>query len=250
MIRWIDSEKLQNDALRFCENSLCGVRIASFLKAYGYGYQFARFWVQESNGNITAVLSCVDSVATVEAKNHADFKELRAFLPFSEMKTLFSSKQIAEKLGLNVISCSNSMVYSGENKVVNLYDIIENPDLKEVYTCLSSSFDDLPSFSDWLPDVSHRVRHNTASAFAIKEDDKCVSVAMAVAKNETGVILGGVATLPQCRNKGHGGSIVADFADRYYEEGKTVYLCCENDKIRFYERLGFIKKEKYTISTF
>lgn len=251
MIQFVDNSELMSEALNFCDDKLCGARIASFLEAYGYSYQFARFWIQKSSDDmITAALSCVDGVASLEASENADYEELSAFLPFSEMKTLFSDEKTSEKLGMNMISRSNSMVYNGKSKRSCFeYNVIKNVDLKAVYACLSSSFDDLPPFEEWLPDVSHRIRHKTASAFAKEQNGVYTSVAMAVGESEKAVILGGVATAPEYRNMGYAGELVSFFTEYFANANKKIYLCCEKDKLNFYNNLGFVRGENFTIST-
>lgn len=251
MIQFIDSPELMREAIEFCGDKLCGARIVSFLTAYGYSYQFARFWIQKNaEDEITAALSCVDGVASLEASDSADFEELSAFLPFSEMKMLYSEESLAKKLSVNIISQSASMIYNRQNnKEYSECDIIQNADLKNVYGCLSSSFDDLPPFEEWLPDVSHRVRHKTASAFAKEQNGIYTSVAMAVAESKKAVILGGVATVPECRRKGCAGELVSFFTEYYKKASKKIYLCCEENKLNFYNNLGFVRGENYTVST-
>lgn len=251
MIQFVDNSELMKEALAFCGDKLCGARIASFLEAYGFNYQFARFWIQKnSDGEITAALSCVDGVASLEAADGTDFEELSAFLPFSEMKILYSKESLVEKLSVNTITQSASMIYNRQNnKEYSEYDIIQNADLKKVYACLSSSFDDLPPFEEWLPDVSHRVRHKTASAFAKEQNGIYTSVVMAVAESKKAVILGGVATVPDYRNKGYAGELVSFFTDYFNKLNKKIYLCCEEDKLNFYNNLGFVRGENYTVST-
>lgn len=250
MIQWIDTPELKEEALSFCAEKLCGTRISSFLEAYGTDYQFARFWAQKNDGNIAAVLSCVDGIATLEADVKADFEELSIFLSFSEMKTLFSEEAVAKRLPLKTVSRVNSMVYRDNIFSYDTSDIKCNPDLKDVYGCLSSSYgkDDLPPFEEWLPDVSYRIRHKTASVFAIKKNNTCVSVAMAVAESPSAVILGGIATKPQFRNRGYAKSLVSHCTKCYTEENKKLFLCCDESKIDFYKKLGFEQQENYSIS--
>lgn len=251
MIQFVDTEELKNTAFSFCQKKLCGTRIASFLDSYGYSYQFARFWVQKKDDNITAVLSCVDGAASLEANDEADFEELAMFLPFAEMKTLFSKRSVAEKLSVNTISASFSMEYVNKNEEsFNELKIISNPDLKSVYSCLAAAFlkKDLPSFEDWLPDVSFRIRRETAEAFLLQESGVDASAAMAVAKSNSSVVLGGVATKPEFRNRGYAGHMVQRLSAFYTRQNKKVFLCCDENKVNFYKNLGFAPGEEYSIS--
>lgn len=253
MIQWIDTVELKKEALEFCSNSLCGTRISSFLEAYGTDYSFARFWLQKNDDmKVTAVLSCVDGVATLEACPQTDFDELSAFLPFCGMSVLFTKESTAEKLSLKTISKSISMVYKSGNYNTESDSLINhNSDLKDVYHCLSLSYskDDLPPFDEWLPDISYRIRHKTASVFTIDKDNVCISTAMAIAESPTAVILGGVATVPQFRNRGYAKTLISYCTQRWKNEKKKIFLCCEEDKVRFYNRLGFEVGEFYSIST-
>lgn len=255
MIQWIDTLELKKEALEFCSDSLCGTRISSFLESYGTDYSFARFWVQKNdNMKVTAVLSCVDGVGTLKTDSQSDYNELSVFLRFCGIYVLFSKKSDIEKLPLKITSQSISMVFRCNDFNYNSEDLIkisQNSDLKDVYACLSSSYDkeDLPSFEEWLPDISYRVRHKTASVFTIEKDNVCISTAMAIAESSSAVILGGISTIPQLRNRGYAKTLVSYCTKRFADESKKIYLCCENDKVQFYKSLGFEQSEVYSIST-
>lgn len=233
--------------LAFCEGSPYGVRIASFLKAYGAGYPFALFWMQTDGfGGMTAAVSRIDGNATVCAAEKANLEELWAFLAAIGFESVLCPEWTAlkEKLppGCRLQRClpmrlHQPCVQGGDP----LISISREPTLQQVYGLLRAVGEPLPGLEAWLPDVSHRVRHGAACVWAARHGTALAACAMAVALTQREALLGGVAVLPEQRGNGIGSSLASSLCKALYDEGRIVFLFREEGRHEaFYRRIGFL----------
>lgn len=236
----------QRAFLSFCEGSPCGVRIASFLRAYGMERPFALFWGQEdAAGRLTAAISRIDGDVTVCASPHTQREELWAFLQAVGFHSVLCPAQAAPQKALHALHpVQRCAVMRLERPIVPqrgaFGELCPAPELREVYALLRAAGEPLPGLPAWLPDVSHRVRHGAACVWALREGTTLTSCAMAVAQTEREALLGGVAVLPEKRGHGRGSYVAAALCQFLAMQGRCVYLLRrEGEHELFYRRIGF-----------
>lgn len=242
MITIISSFKEEYE--NFCKGDPLGARIISQLDAYGAKHAFALFWEQRSDeGTLTAVISKFGGSVTVYEKN-TDAQELSYFLNFIEINNISLSHSLAKLMYDECkINCKTIMKY--KNKGIeriehNFDDFCKDLDLKQVYDIIfvcHNSPKNMRNFEGWIADLSHRIRHGYSDAVAVQKDDKIVSCAIALATTATDVLVGGIATLDKYRNRGFAKNCIYEIIRR--NEGKNIFLFCEDDKIGFYKGIGF-----------
>ncbi|CAM3682743.1 GNAT family N-acetyltransferase [Erysipelothrix urinaevulpis] len=80
-------------------------------------------------------------------------------------------------------------------------------------------------------------------------DNQLVAIASAVAETDFSVMVVGVATHPDYRNKGFASRVVKKMSDDYYKRGKQAVLFYNNPQAAsIYERLGYEPLENYIMN--
>lgn len=225
------------------------VAFEALVKTYGFDTPFALFWVQLLEGRITAAVSKVDSHVTVAAGEGFDPQEMREFLKVIGFSSLLGEKRVLEDLGFKIYEKGIIMKYnpagiSGEegNFESCNFELCQEPPYREIYDLLRSpeAFgESIPPYEHWLCDISARVRKNCARVLFSEMDGKCVSCGMLTFESDDGAIIGAVATEESFRKKGYGSGIVKGLCRRAERDRKTAVLMCREDKVSFYEKLGF-----------
>ncbi len=228
----------------FCKGNPLGARIVSQLDAYGAQHAFALFWEQrDDKGTLTSVISKFGGSVTVHEKN-ADVEELGEFLKVIEINNISLSHSLAKKIYDECkINCKTIMKYkyaSITRSEHNFGDFSNEVDLKQVYDIISichGNPKNMRNFEGWITDLSHRIRHGYSDAVAVQKDGKIVSCAIALATTGTDILVGGIATLDKYRKRGFAKNCIYEIIRR--NEGKNIFLFCEDDKIGFYKKIGF-----------
>ena len=81
------------------------------------------------------------------------------------------------------------------------------------------------------------MRAGLAKGYGVKDNGTLLSFAFIVAQNEDSALLGDVYTRPAYRRRGYASAAVRACAAAAAQ--KTAYVLCEEENVRFYERLGF-----------
>lgn len=242
MIRAVDGSTLPL-LRRFCD-AVCGpyaCRIRSLADAYGTGYPFARFWIQESGGQITAAVSALDSSYCLCAVPESDPGELTSFWRMSGGSELAAGKADLERLSLTapeqaVLLCTEPIPH----RIPPGYTAEENPSPLKLYPLLKSC--ERPGFSvpavdAFYPDLSHRMRHGTARSLALLDGSGApASCALTSSETEWGAVISAVACRPDSRGRGLASAAVSLLAQGL---SRPVYLFCMPPLVPFYLRLGF-----------
>lgn len=216
-------------------------RIACLLDSYGLSYDFCRFWLQlDEGGRAVSAVSKYYSDVTAALTEESSIAELREFIDVIGADSISSDKPLAD-MGDNV-----TMRLEALKKPVSIavgsFDC--EPDLKEVYRLLGSCREELavPGYEDFMLDMSHKLRHNTAMCVSLREKDRLVSCAMTVSQSQTCAVIGAVATEKSQRGRGFGSACVYELCKRLSD--REILLLRERDKNKgFYESLGFIDTE-------
>lgn len=241
--------------LSFAQKDVYGLRMAAYAAAYGPTYEFARFWVQEWEGKLTAAVSKIDCDVAVTVTPAADRAELYAFLNAIGFSSLFCEEGFEKGLRVDAAQYGWVMEQVGAlpQQRQTTGRLEDSPHLKEVYSVLNGAQSDwvaVKNFEGWYADVSHRIRHKTAQACLLRaEDGAPAAVVMLLSVTEHAVIMGGVATLPQYRRRGYGSILIRHFAERLKAEKKQIFLLREDGKNEeFYHALGFTERTRWCVA--
>ncbi|NCC86248.1 MAG: N-acetyltransferase [Clostridia bacterium] len=237
---------------KFCEGDALGARIISLLDAYCTQHNFVLFWEQrDDNLNLTAMILSIDNSVTVFEKD-ANAEEIKEFLTCIGFDSISTTPELANQICTNcnmnirtIMKYNNSKI-SKSLKDKNVDDFCKSIDLKQIYDIINFCHNTPATkhgFEVWFTDMSHRIRHGYADAVATQSGDKTVSCALALASTKTDVLLGGVATLDDYRNRGLAKQCIYELIKR--NKDKNIFIFCKEDKIDFYTKLGF---DKYSLT--
>jgi predicted GNAT family N-acyltransferase len=232
----IKKVSLQEELSSF-DNTIFGCRIQSTAAAYGLDEPFAQFWMQD---NQAAICKLDDSV-TLDASDDADFGELKDFILMTGAKHLLCDLRVARKLGLAADVQGEVMVYQNAVKPKTPASFELNPSLRGLYTLLCECETDTfrtPEFEPFYMDLSHRIRHGTATAVGVKDGDALVSCAICIAQSEDQAVVSAVATKPGQRKKGFGHAALAAVLSQLKQEKIYILRAC-NENEYFYKSFGF-----------
>lgn len=221
------------------------IEIEALIKTYGFNTSFVMFWIQELDGKITAAVSKVDSHVTVAAEKDFDSQELKEFLNVIGFSSLLGEKWVLEDLGFKISEKGIIMKYSplavSDGNREPLTFACEPP-YRKIYNLLKKpeAFgESIPSYEDWICDLSRRVRNNCARVLFREKEDKCISCGMFTFESDSGAVIGAVATQKDFRSMGYASDIVKELCAVSKAENKDVFLMCKEDKISFYKKLEF-----------
>ena len=206
------------------------IRILSLYESYGCNYDFLRFYKQEIDGDITAIISIMDNNATLCLINDHDTDEIIQFLSAIGAKTVFCEKEIAlEKLEQGSIMLFDNIEITNRS--------LNEVRLKNVYDIMSTCFT-MPHFNSWYPDISHRIRHG--GAVAVEKEYGC-AIAL---KSSIGALISGICVKENSRNKGHG-SVILQGLINTCGSNKIFALVEKDGPKQFYKNNGFFEIGKF-----
>ena len=241
MIFYIDSGKIEDLLKLVCAENIYACKIACLLESYGLKYDFAEFWVQYENDMPVTAVSRFYGDMTVYATAQTDFDELKEFLEMTGFTSVLCEKEIFKDSYSGIIM----------EKISANTDVTAeiNPDLNEVYrlleSCKSDKFE-VPGCEDFILDMSHKIRHNTALCVGIREGEKLIATAMTVAQSKTCAIIGAVATDKNYRHSGYGSQCVNALC--HLLNGRKIFIMRdESENEDFYKSMGFENKGKFYI---
>ena len=214
-----------------------GLKTLSYIKAYGMGYDFLRFYaVQE--GLATGSVMLFNRSAVIGG-SLLDFDELSDFIQMSSPLTVECPTAGAERLELTGYSAVKRTLFNmcpdpdfKENEVVERLET--PPSLEAVFKVLEQSFPKI-EFDLWYTDTSHRIRHGVSRLF-LYDNCSCAAIDFAL---EGKAFISGVATLPEERGRGRAGDLLRYIAALLKRNGFEGYLWATDETADFYRKLGF-----------
>lgn len=209
-------------------------KIRALLSAYGTGYDFCRFFVQ----NGTTFLSALDGGFVLCSGADTDYEELSRFLCLNGFAEVFcdmiSGEILHRRIGGEMFTV-NEMRFCGEAAAA---DTEKNPPLDKVYEVLKTSFD--IDYEPWYLDMSHRVRHGVTQCRLLRHS------ALVVQHCINGeALLSQVATHPDFRGAGTAKRLVSAVCAEL--SGNRISVLCEDRLKGFYRSVGFEFAEKKCI---
>lgn len=237
MIEKINSEE---DLSLWLNRDIYSVRILSLLKSYGCKYNFATFYRQIIDGEITAIFSKLDNDITISLGENYDNEEIVDFLCI----TGYSSVLTSADFFLNpryeegfVMKCNTKHELAPMNVCVDEY-----PKLMELFNFVDY---DKQDFKAWYVDISHRIRHKTAKAYTLNVDEQIVSSGILSSIIDDYSILTAVRTENEFRKMGYASFLVKSICN---DTNGTVYIMRdENKNEKFYNNCGFENIGKWRI---
>ncbi len=218
-----------NSELPLMPSTPATIRIMSLYEAYGYKYDFLRFYVQKIDGLTTMILSIMDNHCTLYATDKADISEIVDFLIAIGADTVFSERE----LPFDVVDSGNIMFLENKSKIPSTQNKVK---LQNVYNIMSTHFN-IPNYEAWYTDISHRIRHGCAVAVE-KEHGSAVAL-----KSSIGAVLSGICVDRSSRLKGLGSLILNEIIAL---SGNSLYVLVKTDGPKaFYEINGFSSKGKF-----
>lgn len=230
---------------RFLQKSeVFACRVSCLLESFGLGFDFARFYLQldDSGAAVSAIMKYYADV-TVVLTDKSRLSEIEEFLAFLGGAELFSRPPLCrpEDIGIVMKRREERRISAGNNEGVSLL-----PSLKDVWRLLDSCREDgldVPAYEDFLPDMSHRLRHGTALCAGIYSQNELLACGMTVAQSEKCAVIGGVAVRRENRRQGLGKACIEALCSRLGK--RDVYIIRQQDRNReFYEALGFFEEKQ------
>ncbi len=247
MIRFIDNNL--NGLRTLCAvPSIYTCRIMCLLDSYGIGYDFVQFWVQytENNQSTSAIVKDSGNV-TLYLTEQSDLVELTEFLQVIGFASVLCDRALPLQCSVE----SGIIMTKTEPTEQQSYRSKPTDDLKSVHRLLQTCQNDdfaVPGYEDFLLDISHKLRHQTAQCVALTVHDKPVATAMTVAQSKSSAIIGAVATHPQYRRQGLGADCVLHLCELL--DDRTVFIMRSPTRNEaFYQKLGFENSGEFFLHT-
>ena len=241
MIYYIDNTRLSDLQTLIYEKNIYACKIACLLESYGLQYDFAEFWVQYENDMPVTAVSKFYGDMTVYATDKTDFDELKEFLQITGFTSVLCEREIFKESYSGIIMEKISVNQDVKAEI--------NPDLNEVYrlleSCKSDTFE-VPEYEDFVLDMSHKIRHETALCVGVREGEKLIATAVTVAQSEMCAVIGAVATDKNYRHSGYGTKCVNALCNLL--NGRKIFIMRdERENEDFYKSMGFENKGKFYI---
>lgn len=244
MLKLLD-EKDINKISTLCKNKVLGTRIKCYALSYGFNTSFVDFWASDK-----AVISRFEDVFTLVASADADFSEMNEFLDVVGCVNLVTDCDSAKELGISDFELKKAYIYAAENDCCSLVSDINDDEMREAYSLISSSIpgsfsSEREAYLSFLSDFKFRQNRGFARGKCIKNDGLIVATSVTAAETSDSAIISGVACKADSRGTGYGRLIVTSLVDELKKEGKDVYVIALNEAAEgFYTHIGFNEIEK------
>lgn len=243
MIRLIKSESELDRGLLM--KSLSGRKILAYMKAYGAGYDFCRFYkITDDFG--TGFMFIINSTLIICADDKLEpDEELKIFvsmnLPFRVEGDVRILEALRDDKRYQVLNRTIFELVPDENSYNFAEEFVDfDPYLPDVYTILSEGFPNIADFSLWYTDTSHRCRHGISRVFTYRE---CTTASVVFDIGDE-VLIGQVATKLSARGGGYAREFLKWLALFLNNLGKRAYLLALDVRVSFYREIGFREVER------
>lgn len=238
MIKLLTEEKYIDRELLM--RTLSGKKMLSYLKAYGLGYDFCRFYeiTDESGRGFMFIINSTLIICSDDELEVSD--EIEMFISMNLPFRIEGSQKIIRGLkGSGHYQALNRTVFElvpdGSTAEFNEQFVDFDPKLTDVYRILSEGFPNITDFSLWYTDTSHRCRHGISRVFTYKE----CTTASAVFDIGSEILVGQVATKIESRGSGYAREFLKWLAEFFNNLGKRAYLMALDVRVSFYREIGF-----------
>lgn len=230
------------------QKDIYSCRTACLIKSYGLNYDFLSFHIQcDKTGAVTAAVGKYYSDMTVSLTKKSDFDELSEFISFSGASSILCAKPLPMRSSTETGMIMELKHAVSGKPLPQSMNFCTSPDLRAVWellkSCEGSGFA-VPEYEDFLLDMSHKLRHDTAHCIAVMWGEKTVSAAMTVAESDNCAVIGAVASDKGLRRSGLGSACMTALCSELKD--KKIFIMRElNANESFYKGLGFENTEKF-----
>ncbi len=240
MIYFADEKRL-NALKDFCIiQSVYSCRISCLAESYGMKINDIQFWLQyDEDGSIASAISKYGGDVTVQLTQDSDIAEITEFIKAIGFGSVISGAVLFDELPYEENIIMELSDFKG--RTLSGTEVEVNPRLDEVYELMRSCGSDtltVPQYEDFLLDMSHKIRHNTALCIGIRSGASLVGTAMTVAQSGTTAVIGGVAVKKCRRRTGCGSAAVTELVNMLGRR-KIFIVRGKNENEEFYKSLGF-----------
>ncbi len=200
-------------------------------------FENVMFYVCENDTSTEVVISKIDGNVTVSAKDNASFEEIKEFLNIVGFSKILCDRRFS--CFFDGTESHGCILKLKSDEIFNCKAVILDSDhLKNMYLLVEKVFETKNDFLPWVADLSHRLRHNSATLCGIYSDEKIVSGAFSLFETEKSAVISSVATHYEARHKGYGEDVVKALLNKNFS--KTVYVFTENEITeKWYKKMGF-----------
>lgn len=238
MIKLILSESELNRELLL--KTLSGRKMLAYMKAYGPGYDFCRFYkvTDESGEGFMFIINSTLIICTDGCLEVTD--EIRFFISMNLPFRVEGDSRLLSNIGLKehyqVLNRTIFELIPDKNSESFGEEYVDfNPNLPDVYKILSEGFPNISDFSLWYTDTSHRCRHGISRVFTYRE----CTTASVIFDIEDEILIGQVATKQSARGSGHARQFLKWLAYFFNNLGKRAFLLALDVRVSFYREIGF-----------
>ena len=193
------------------------------------------FEYNESN-ELTAAFSLKNGCVTFAKIKESDFSEILMFFEFLGVSDILSDHPLDETF-------KTFPLLEATTRLENTCDIeilSEKSKFGEYHSIYDLLNDNAGDFSNWYGNFSKKINYKVACCIYKIIENSVVSTATATAIHNKNAVISGVFTNPVHRGKGYATECVkALISELHKQDVDEVYLWCEEDKIPFYEKMGF-----------
>lgn len=243
MIKLIQNESELDTGMLM--KSLSGRKMIAYMKAYGAGYDFCRFYkiTDETGTGFMFIINSTLIICTDGSLQATD--ELRFFismnLPFRVEGDSRILRQIRPDEHYQVLNRTVFELVPDEKSQDFAEEYVNfNPNLPDVYNILSEGFPNIADFSLWYTDTSHRCRHGISRVFTYRD---CTTASVVFDIGDE-VLIGQVATKVSARGSGYAREFLKWLAYFLNNLGKRAFLLALDIRVSFYREIGFREIEK------
>lgn len=224
--------------LKYFADEFLMTKIRANLLSYGTECGFLDLWYQWLENSVAAIICKFEQSVIIVAEKNADFDEIKEFLEVIGFENIQAEPFILEILGFEFTEYQVVFRESEKGRILP-----EMPNIKAVYDLLYGEENPHITKSDFegfYVDLSHRIRHNTATA-VLGESAVCVASHL----TDTAAVISGVVTKKANRKSGLGSLVLKGLVESL--NGRKVFAAAESLVVPFYIKNGFKKCGKTAI---
>ncbi len=188
------------------------------------------------NNELSSVYSLKNGCITFAKVRDTDFSEASMFFEFLGVSDVLSDYPLDETFK----SLPLLEITSKSDKISDVEVLTEQSKFSEYLDVYNLLNDSDGNFSRWYGNFSKKINSQAACGVYKIIDDSVVSTATATAIYANKAVISGVFTDPSYRGRGYAAECVKALINQLYKQNvDKIYLWCEENKIPFYEKMGF-----------
>ena len=238
MIKFVSGEYV-DDLKEICRHAnVCACRIMCLYDSWFSCPDMVMFWVQYTDGGMpAAAISKYGADVNVYMTETSDKEELIAFLNMLGAASVTSNERLLDNSERGAV-----MAYQGStNSFGAENEREEDIPFLQIYSllkkCEAEDFA-VPSYEDFILDMSHRLRHRTALCSILMDGDRVAACSMTAAMSENTAVIGAVCTDPEYRRMGLGTKCVQSLLAKLGSRNIFIMRAEHKNEV-FYQELGF-----------